>query len=542
MKHRLSRFSCVFFVAMVAGWLTCPSSAWGYAVGAALSLEKLAEESDLIFKGTVLSDAPVEDDWFKPLPSFGPRETRFKVISVIKGGSPGDTVRFRHYDFDQGGGGYMYMPLYYHFEDKATCIVFAKKTDAAGVFRQFSEHHTARERQGVLNCASESPVTGKNLKEVIWNELTSMLKDGGAVHPTYAIGQLDEMSLENDDFNSTRDFNRTEVLRAVRSSLKSEFPQVVEAALTLVGSQNPYMREDRAGHWLAAVGSAPSPNLAAMNAQMKNTGGVMCREDLCAIADGKRSEGTRALAIRALGLVREPSLRENLRHWLADPQPAVRAAAAVLLSDFPGTETNGALTMLDADVSADVRSAVARAIAFSQKKELLSILVGLLRDSNEYVRRCACQGLLSFSTKDVKVAHAFEDALAIKEFDPLFLTALARDNPAKYLDGLARVIKDQPQPENWSGGTIPAYAAWKILFEYVTTQPPEAIKSGKLNASLDALEHTGQYSSSEPRDLYAFFLRTGLRERAMAFRAKAVKAVSYDLDYYFKQVDGEPPK
>ena len=57
---------------------------------------------------------------------------------------------------------------------------------------------------------------------------------------------------------------------------------------------------------------------------------------------------------------------------------------------------------------------------------------------------------------------------------------------------------------------------------------------------LDAIEKVGNYSSSEPRDIYAFYILSGMPERAKKFRERANKAATYDLDYYFQQVDQNP--
>ena len=54
------------------------------------------------------------------------------------------------------------------------------------------------------------------------------------------------------------------------------------------------------------------------------------------------------------------------------------------------------------------------------------------------------------------------------------------------------------------------------------------------------MEKVGNYSSSEPRDIYAFYIQRGMAARARQFREAARKAASYDLDYYFKQVDENP--
>lgn len=117
---------------------------------------------------------------------------------------------------------------------------------------------------------------------------------------------------------------------------------------------------------------------------------------------------------------------------------------------------------------------------------------------------------------------------------------MARENPADYLDALARVVELKSEPKNFWGGQIPAFTAWEILFRHLQAQPPETLRSGKLDRYLDAMEKAGNYSSSEPRDIYAFYLQRGLTERAKKFRTAASKAASYDLDYYFKQVDTNP--
>lgn len=122
----------------------------------------------------------------------------------------------------------------------------------------------------------------------------------------------------------------------------------------------------------------------------------------------------------------------------------------------------------------------------------------------------------------------------------MFLIALARENPAVYLDALAKAVELKPQPANWWGGQIPAFTAWEILFKYLQAQPPETLKSGKLDRYLDALEKVGNYSSSEPRDVYPFYLQRGMTDRAKTYREAARKAASYDLDYFFKQVDENP--
>ena len=99
---------------------------------------------------------------------------------------------------------------------------------------------------------------------------------------------------------------------------------------------------------------------------------------------------------------------------------------------------------------------------------------------------------------------------------------------------------EKTEPKNFWGGQIPAFTAWGILFRHLQVQPVDEVRSGKFDRYLDAIEKVGNYSSSEPRDIYAFYVQRGMTERAKNFRQEAKKAVSYDLDYYFKKVDKNP--
>lgn len=527
---------CTMLIAALLAWV---SVARGYPVGPPLSIEKLAAEADIIFKGMAVSTGQVQDEWFKPCSGFVVRETYFKVISVLKGESPGTTLRFRHYDVSPQPQGRMYQPQYYHFQTNRTYVVFAKRDEDAGVYRQLWANHKSKEDQGVLLCSDDRPLTATTAKEAFWSELMVMLSSTGIRNVTYAIHQLDQMS-GGRGYDGTQDFDRTNVLAVIHGLMASAYSEIAQAAIPVVGSHNPYLSDGRAEFWLATVGSAEVPGLGKMNPKMKNTGGDLYWRDLVSIANGKASVETRALAIRALGLVREPALREPINRWLVDREATVRASATVLLADLPGTDTAQRLTVLAEDPTSVVRACVARAIGFSQQNNLVEVLGALLADKDRKVRRAASTSLLSFSPKDQAVARVLRANLGKAEFQPLFLNALAREQPEPYLDALSRVVEEKTEPENWGGGEIPAFTAWKILFKYLQTQPPEALNSGKVDRYLDAMEKVGNYSSSNPRDIYAFYILRGMTERAKTFREWANRAATYDLDYYFKQVDQNP--
>ncbi|MCX6925601.1 MAG: HEAT repeat domain-containing protein [Verrucomicrobia bacterium] len=330
------------------------------------------------------------------------------------------------------------------------------------------------------------------------------------------------------------------MLNIVHGLMSSSSAMVAQAAIAAVGAHNPYLSDERTIFWLATVGSGEVSGIGKMDPHMKNIGGGLYAQELVALADSQAAKDTRAMAIQALGLVREPALKKPIERWLSDSDPAIRAAATLLLADFPGPESCKRLAVLAGDPAPEVRTCVARAAGFGQQEEAADTLSKLLADKEEKVRTAAAMSLLSFSPKNQAIAGIFRANLDSEEFKPLFLVALARENPAGYLDALAGAVEQRTEPKNFWGGQIPAFTAWEILFRYLHARPSEALNSGKLDRYLDAMEKVGNYSSSEPRDIYAFYLQRGLTERAKKFRATASKAASYDLDYYFKQVDENP--
>jgi hypothetical protein len=394
--------------------------------------------------------------------------------------------------------------------------------------------------QGIFLCSDDKPVTANTVKEALWNELSAMLhsKDFGDV--TYAIRELDRMSGGRDRFDGTQDFDRTNVVKVIHDLMTDSDSKIAQAAITVVGSHNPYLSDERAHLWLATVGTAEAPGFYKLDPKMRNIGGELYWKDLESIGAAKHSAETRALAIRALGLVREPALRQAIDRWLDDTSPVVRASATVLLADYPGPATDRQLTVLAGDSEPVVRASVALAIGFSQRNELADLLGRLVADKDPEVRRVASMSLLSFSPRNEAVERVLRANLENVEFQPLFLNALARENAEPYLADLAKVVEQKTHPVNWMGGQIPALTAWEILFKYLQAQPAKTLRSGKLDRYLDALEHVGDYSSSEPRDIYAFYILSDMTDRAKKFRERATKASRHDLDYFFKQVDQNP--
>jgi hypothetical protein len=332
------------------------------------------------------------------------------------------------------------------------------------------------------------------------------------------------------------------VLAAVRGLITRPETEIAQAAIRLIGDGSPYLSDDLAPYWLGTIG-VETPGLSQFELGIRNVGGALAWRELVAVANSNVAPETRALAIRATGLVKAWQLHQRFMDaWLKSPEIPVRAAAVLLLSDFarPCDYTTGQFAGFAADPAPEVRKCAAYAIGFMQNPDIVPVLSKLIKDEDKAVRRAAMESLRSFRPEIQAVSAALKQDLANPESQPLSLLALARGNPGAHLEELAKVIEDKIEPTNSSNGQVPAFTAWKLLFKHLRAQPATEIQSGKWDRYLDALESVGQYSSSEPRDIYAFYLQRGMPERAAKYRAKAKKTVTYDLDYYFDMVDKNP--
>jgi hypothetical protein len=524
------------------------SSAQSYVVGPALSIDELARQCDLVVKAQAINSALVRDAAFADLSGagYGVFATRLKVISVLKGDPQLGELTFHHYDKLPGQlGEPPVSPQTYHFTPDQSYILFARKTAEPRVFRTFSFSHTSQPDQGLIRAADSRPVARNTpAKTVIWDELTALAKSADSANVDYAIAHLDRLSSSPwYDHQPKTDFARNDVLDVVCPFLASKDEVVVRAALRAVGRASPYWPDAMPQSWLATVGKGKTlrRGFGTYPANYANPSALRCRAQLVALAQSSSTADIRALAIRALGRSRaneqDRALVEPLRRWTTDAAALVRAAAAVLWSDYPSKEATAALESLAGDKDPAVRADTAHAIGFSQLTELLPIVDRLLADPDESVHRAAALALLSFDPQaagQILKAHRADRAYSV-----VFTNALAEEDPAAYRDALVAIVKANPGPETNLPGQIPTYTAWDILMNYVATLDAADLRAGKFDVYLDALETPPNIGSSPYQTLYRFYHERGLRTRMQTFRTKALAQVTgYNLDDYFKQIDG----
>lgn len=513
-------------------------AARAYLVGPAPGVKAMAASSDLIFKGTVTSSVRANDKLFQAIAGYANWKTQFTIVSVIKGKAR-DPVTFRHYDRVTRCCA-VYDPQYYHFEVGRTYLVFAETSSVPGVYQQLWLRPVGKPDQGVVLCADSDPVTTTDARTAVWTELIAMLQSSRPSDVRYAIQQLDEMSglAGWRPLGSVSDFDRNDILRAVHMFVSSSNPGVAQAAIDVVGSHNPYLSDDVEAR-LAAVGSAYTPGIS-IESPREDTSGKLYWRELAAVANSHMDGATRGRAILALGLVYEVQIEDQLAHWVTDQSPNVRAAAAELLADYRDVATRQRLTALANDPEPQVRAAAAVSIGFGQYVWAADILSRLLHDADATVRKNAGLSLLSFRPNDASIASILKANLSDREFAPLFLNALALENPRPYLEDLANELKipTEPHLSSWSG-EMPGSFAWSILFHYLADQSVDAIASGQFDHYLDLMNQWAM-TSYDVGDMYAFYVQRGMTERAKSYRQKADSVAKYDIDRQFEQIDRSP--
>jgi hypothetical protein len=500
--------------------------AHGYPVGAAVPLDEMAKQADLVAKATVVSERVVADPWFDAVPGFEVREAELHIVSIVKG-TAASTVRFRHYAIVPDIA-MAYAPQHYELDVGATYIVFAMR-ERGETYRQWQKSHTVKGDEGLFRCATAKPHRGKTVHDAVWAELADLLASTVTTDVIHGIEQLDTMSGGHQI--ALHDFDRQVVLTTLRPLLGSKQHDVVSAALAVFGEDTPYLDDGQAVFWLVGVGKGEIPGFGALQVTGAPAAAIATTE-LVALADAGPAD-LRARAIRVLGRTRTVAV-SKLESWSRDADAGVRAAATVTSAE----RTDRTLVIRGVvDPSPDVRRAAVLAIGYAQDVSQIALLDQRLDDPSRSVRSTAALVLLSLApaaTENVMKARLQS------EFRSVFVNALARRDSAPYLAELAEIIESNLQPPEFWGGAIPAGVSWRLLFDYVKSRPASELTAGKLDASLHALEHMRWFSSSEPRDLYALYLLRGLDARAKRFRTDAKRTIPFDMTPSFDQADKSP--
>jgi len=509
--------------------MTCLSA--GDAIGPPPTFEELENRGILIFKGTALSSQPVQASALPMETGLDSVETRFHIVSLVKGQIDGSTIRFHHYETPSGSFFGMWSPETYHFQNGRTYLVVTGQQEGTDGAIQFQTHTSMTGGDGVLLCVDARPVSGSKLKDITWNELLNLLQDHDDKDAVYAITRLKQLSappssprhFDARHFGELAEFTQRDVMDAVHGLISSPDDEVAQAAIDVIANDNPYTEKGDVLGWLSAVGGNRSFQALPLDPNYVNPGAQLYGRELLSVATGTAAPLTRAKAIAAIGPGRPLDPRHDawapLFGWLSDPSPDVRRSAALMTADYGESYyLKGEFPRLAADPSPEVRRALALAIGFGQRLHAFHLLPALLADPDAKVRQAAAASLCSFPIKNATASAFFRDNLNQPEFGPLFLIALAGDNPADHLDELARAVMAHRSVSNWDGDRNTTEACRKILYDYLRTVPFDQLHADNFNGLFDALDTVTPNCEGETINLYRFYLNRGLRERAQKLR------------------------
>lgn len=333
-------------------------------------LEELAQESDLVFKGKVISTRPITNSAFI-VSSMNVNATTFKIISVLKGSPPTDEIIFEHYsDLSKS---FMWSgtppPARLKFDVGKSYIVFAakmdrrdkyysppaKKNSPANEFRQIVNFPKTLD-EGMLRTLDARKIENLSIKEAYWLELNLLLNDSNPGNQLYAIDKLDEMCLKGDQYEEwhrSDDFKRQRVLTVLLPLTTNNHEQVAIRAIKCFNTSSN-----------AVI-------------QLKPFAGVLMK-----IANDGSSPLRRLTAIDALSGIDCDSISNSLAQLLKSTNENIEIDAIGLLPRFQKKFAESELRKHSTGNSPKIRAAVADAIGNGKMTALLPVLEKLWNDTN----------------------------------------------------------------------------------------------------------------------------------------------------------------
>ncbi len=507
------------------------SQSHAYAVATPTSLADRAANADLICKATVIADVIVTDLQLPAQAGVEVHETTLRIISIFKGPAKAKVIRFRHYaaltkpsqSISEG-----YTPANVTMLKGQSYLVLAKRVKGTLYRSDSKDEYIAP--AGAMLTANREALLGTTIGEVVLNELKYRIVGKNPVDATDAIEMLNTIS--GGAGSASHDIPRAAAIDALRPTVLSPNQDLAMRAIAAIANDNPYFSDQAAPYWLAGIGKGRIEGVRALMLR-PHADADAAKLELRTVLDGPASGTVRSSALLALARSNVLSA-DQLATWSRDSDAQLRRAAVLASVEL---RDRAIIKRAITDATPDVRRAAALAIGFSQDPALLSSLDTLLKDPSVQVRAGAALSLLSF---DPATARAVMMANLGSDYKPLFVNLLAQQDPKPYVAQLAEVIEKHLTPPGWWGGATPAGVSWSILFAYVCKQSAADVTAGKFDSSLAALERMPWFSSSEPRNLYAFYVVRGLPKRAAQFRTTMTKDTAMNMKYFFDMADKSP--
>lgn len=444
------------------------------------SVKGLEHDAAFVFKAKVLG--------------FSGSDTTLQVLQVVKGDLKESHVVLRLGKVLGDG-----------LHKERTYIFFAQSTQEPSVIAPLEGKYCG----ATFFRATDDDARGFSAAEsLVWRELVLLTRRVEIDDVAYAIGQLDRLSrpppvqprkaIGQPAFSRVSpppldpDFDRQRSLSVIVPFVIHKDRRAASAALQALGAGSPYQDDIMIQCWLAGQKDSLGKGAEPLHRPLHNEEGKRYASRLIRAADNTDTEAeVRTLAIRALGRSSAAGAARFLHRWLSDPQPDVRAAATLLIADYPGFAVQ--LSTITKDSSPHVRKAVAQAVGCGRFVGRLPLLSRLLHDADAAVREAAKTSILSFpltTVQGVLLTH-----LRHPDYGITFTNLLAHDHPERYRTHLLEIVasteatpsRARPVMGNsttgWRGLGLPQQGiatdyqeSWDLLSGWLDARPVEEVK------------------------------------------------------------------
>ncbi|MFN8553069.1 MAG: HEAT repeat domain-containing protein [Candidatus Obscuribacterales bacterium] len=538
------------------------------------SIDSLTSAADIVAKVKVLAVTALPSDKNSPLANdfWKVCRAKLKYISVLKGGVTDDQSDFLF----RSGTPVEKQPVMWinvgpdnfpHFklEVGRTYILFIKRSN--GKLTQIASQFGLRSWEGFFEAADDSVVPrGRNPKQTVWDELAKLVhgkapdknSHNSQEHAgqQYAALTLLNLSAGSKGVNAgSDDFDRATVVDEIfakdkRPLAASRNAESLRNILAELGSNSPYLNESTRMRFLWSRASKPISSWSAWDLG-SNSGIKPAIPFLLEVADGDYPADVRAAAINCLGNCQTDAksaslISLNIERWLRSPIARVRAAAALLLVDYPSQDW---LNKILHDREPLVRASGAYCVGVTHSEQWISQLSKMLNDDSAEVQVAAALSLIAFPVDKVKSILVAN--LKNANFGSGFLARVGYADPAAVKDQLLNECR-KPDPMHSPGGLTQQFIAFQnglatsphalclnALIKYLDGLSGLELSKSEYAKYLDEIEKIGAVDPSQTGKVYEVLVTHRLVSRASAFKQRALASQPSLPLIAFEQVDRE---
>jgi hypothetical protein len=524
-----------------------------------LNLQQLADKADVVLKAKVVSVQPASEAEAKPLQNewWKVKHAKLEAISVIKknlfDSTPTDFVYLSgesqehtpEFMVNVGPGNF----AHFNLEPGSCYILFASKS-SGGAYRQISNEYTLRNWDGFIKAADCNSIPfGKSIRDIVWDDLTNLLKRNTPGQSAYARKTLLNLSTAEGTVESgSGDYDRKKVLAMIFSTWNASSAQggngeELIALIDSIGAASPFERPDQTIRYAWSKCSSPLGSWAKWEAK-SNVLELSAAKFLCSLADDKGLDPkVRGAAVGALGNAQhQPEISalisSRLSTWLASSCPDVQAKAVLLSTDYPRTVTSDKRQALMASSSPSVRANAILASAIMQDSAAIPLFEKALNDKDEHVQADAATALLLLPVDKVKkilIAHTGDPdvgagfAAKLANADPNSMKAVLFNICAKPRNPYTSTVRGSTFLNNLA--TDPVSLCQIKLLDSLDSLSGSDLRKAENKKYLQLLEQL-EMSTGTGAGFYQLLRTHGMSEEAAAFKKRFLaKNPGYNVSF-----------